>query len=138
MVTSSPDATMKSTQRSKHLEQTKASAAQGGRVTRSTPQVLKELNYTIPKIDSASDIKSSSKDYDSTKKDDGDEKPKVEIDERFKIPQGTSYCNKKKLEADDHRMIIARILARDLDLSGHLIDMVKIGHRSKPYGLNES
>ncbi len=102
MVTGSPDAMTKfgltqvSTQLSQHLEQTKATVHQGGRVTWSTAQVLKKLNYTIPKIDSASDIQSSSKDYDSTKEDEDDEKPKVEIDDdRFKIPQGTSHCNKR-------------------------------------------
>ncbi len=91
-----------SPQLSQHLEQTKASAHQGGRVTRSAAQVLKELNYTIPKIDYSSEVQSSSKDYDSTKEDDNDEEPKVEIDEEgFKIPQGTSHRNKKKLEIDD-------------------------------------
>ncbi len=108
MVTSSPDATTKfglsqvSTQLSKHLEQTKTSTDYGGRVSRSAAQVLKDLNYTIPRIDPASDIQSSSKDYDTTKDSNGDEKPKVEIDdEGFKIPQGTSHRDKKKLEADD-------------------------------------
>ncbi len=89
-------------QLSKHLEQTKASVDQGCSVTRSAAQDLTSLNYTIPKIDSASDIQSSSKDYDSTKEDDCDEKSKVEIDnEGFKILQGTSHHNKKKLEAED-------------------------------------
>ncbi len=106
-IASSPGAMMKFvltqvlTQLSQHLEQTKASADQGGRVIRSTAQVLKELNYTIPKIDSAYDFQSSSKDYDSTKEDDDDEKPKVKTDDKwFKIPQGTSHHNKKKLKAD--------------------------------------
>ncbi len=145
MVTSSPDDTMKfgltqvSTQLLQHLEQTKASADQGGRVTQSAAQVLKELNYTIPTIDSASDIQSSSKYYDSMKEADDDEKPKVEIDDKgLQILQGTSHHNKKKLEADSHRKIIAHILARDLDPSGHLIDMVKIRHELKPYGLNQN
>ncbi len=93
------------------MEQTKTSTDQSGRVTRSAAQVLKDLNYTIPRIDPTSDIQSSLKDYDMTKDSDGDEKPKVEIDdEGFKIPQGTSHHNKKKLEADDHRKIIAHIL----------------------------
>ncbi len=50
MVASSSDAITKfglslvSTQLSKHLEQTKTSTDQGGRVTRSAAQVLKDLN----------------------------------------------------------------------------------------------
>ncbi len=62
MVTSSPDSTTKfglsqvATQLSKHLEQTKTSTDQSGRVTRSAAQVLKDLNYTIPRLDPASDI----------------------------------------------------------------------------------
>ncbi len=100
---------------------------------------MKELNYTIPKIDSTYDVQSSSKDYDSTKEDDNEEKPYVEIDdEGFKILQGTSHHNKKKLGAEDHRKIISHLLARDLDPSGHLIDMVKIRHELKYYGLNEN
>ncbi len=59
-------------------------------------------------------------------------------DEGFKIPQGTSHRIKKKLEADDRRKVIAYILARDLDPSGHLIYTVKIRHELKPYGLNEN
>ncbi len=97
------------------------------------------MNYTIPRIDPASDIQSFSNHYDKMKDSDSDEKPKVEIeDEVFKIPQGTSHHNKKKLEADNHRKIIASILAMDLDPSGHLIDTVKIRHKLKPYGLNEN
>ncbi len=85
------------TQLSKHLEQTKTSTDQSGRATLSAAQVLKDLNYTIPRLDPASDIQSSSKDYDTTKDSDGDEKPKVVIDdEGLKIPQGTSHRNKKK------------------------------------------
>ncbi len=79
------------------------------------------------------------KDYDSTKEDDNDEKPKVEIDdERFKIPEGISHHNKKKLEANSRRKIITHILARDLNLYGQIIDTVKIGHKLKPYGHNEN
>ncbi len=113
MVTNSPDTMTKcglsqvSTQLSKHLEQTKTSTAHGGRVTLIAAQVLKDLNYTIPRLDHKSDILSSSKDYDTTK---------VEIDDKgFKIQQGTSHRNQKKLEADDRRKIIVCILARYLD-----------------------
>ncbi len=78
------------------------------------------------------------KDYDSAKEDD-DDKLKVEIDyDGFKIPQGTTHHKKKKLEIEDCRKIIDCILARDLDPSRHLIDMVKIRHELKPYGLNEN
>ncbi len=109
MVNHSPDTKMKFglsqvlTQLSEHVEQTKASATNlGGRVTQSAAQIMNELNYTIPIKDPASDVESSSKDYDSMKEDD-DEIQKIEIDnEGFKIPQGTSHHKKKKLEAEDH------------------------------------
>ncbi len=90
---------------------------------------MKELNYTIPKKESTSDVQSSSKDYYLTKEDDNKDKSKAEIDnKRFKITQGTSHHNKKKLEAEDRQKLIARIMARDLDPSGQLIDTVKSRH----------
>ncbi len=75
----------------------------------SATQVLKGLNYTIPKKDPASNALSTSKDYDSTKEED-DERAKVKIDdEGFKIPQGIAHRKKKKLEADERRKIVSRI-----------------------------
>ncbi len=95
MVTGSPNASTKfgqtqvKTQLFAYLEKTKAKAAGAGTTTVSAAQVLKGLNYTIPKKDPASNVQSTSKDYDSTKEDD-DEKANMKIDyEGFKIPQGT-------------------------------------------------
>ncbi len=104
----------------------------------SATQILKGLNYTIMKKDPASNVQSTSKEYDSTKEDD-DEKVKVKIDnERFKIPQGIAHHKKKKLDDDEHSKIVSRILARELDPSGLLMDTVKIRHELKPYGLTEN
>ncbi len=114
-----------STQMSEYLEKTKALATDAGRTTQSAAQVLKGLNYTIPKKDPASDVQSTSKDYDSTKED-NDVKAKVEIDnEGFKILQGNAR-------------IISHILDRELDLSGLHMDTVKIRYELKPYGLTEN
>ncbi len=83
-------------------------------------------------------MQSSSKDYDSSKED-GNTKQKVEIDdEEFKIPQGIAHRNQKKLDADEHCKILARVLARDLVPFGQLIDTVKVRHELKPYGLSDS
>ncbi len=72
-----------------------------------------------------------------TKADD-EEKQKAEVDDKgFKIPQGIAHRNKKKLEADDRRKIVERILDRKLDPSGILADEVKVRQEIKPYGLNE-
>ncbi len=90
------------------------------------------------KKDPASNVQSTSKDYDSAKEDD-DEKATVKIDDKgFKIPQGIAYHKKKKLDADERRKIIARTLARELDPSGLLMDTVKIRHELKPYSLTEN
>ncbi len=106
-------------------------------ITRSAIQVLKDLKYTIPRLDPASGIQSTSKEKTTTKAD-NEGKQKAEVDyEGFKIPQGIAHRNKKKLEADDHRKIVERILDRELDPSGILIDEVKVKHELKPYGLNE-
>ncbi len=76
---------------------------------------MKELNYTIPRINPVSDIQSISKE-DATMKDDDEDKQKVEIDdEGFKILQGTAHHTKKKLEADERRKIVERILNRELE-----------------------
>ncbi len=100
--------------------------------------MLKWLNYTILKKDPASNVQSTSKDYDSVKEDD-DEKAKVKIDdEGFKIPKGIAHRKKKKLDTDERRKIIAHILARELDPSGLLMDMLKIRHELKPYCLTEN
>ncbi len=67
---------------------------------------MKELIYTIPRINPASDAQPSSKE-EAMMKDDDEDNQKVEIDEEaFKIPQGTDHRNKKKLEADEHRKIV--------------------------------
>ncbi len=93
----------------------------------SAAQALKGLNYTI---------QSTSKDYDSAKEDD-DKKATVKIDdEGFKIPQRIAHHKKKKLDTDERRKVIARILARELDPSGLLMDTVKIRHELKPYGVD--
>ncbi len=136
MVRSSPDAKTKfglyqvSTQLSQHLEPTKASADQGGRITR-----IIQFLRNIPLLTFSHLRKIMIRLRKTMKK----ISEKVEIgDEGFKIPQATSHPYKKKLEAGDHRKIIACILARDLDPSRHIIDMVKIRHECKPYGLNEN
>ncbi len=103
-VSSSPDATVKFgliqvlTQLLEHLEQTKSSSTdQSSWVTRSAAQVLKDLHYTIPRLNPASDVGSTSKEETMTKADDED-KQKVEIDgEGFKIPQRIAHHAKKKL-----------------------------------------
>ncbi len=67
----------------------------------STTHVLKGLNYTIPKKDPASNIQSTSKDYDSMKED-NDAKAKVKIeDEGFNIPHRIAHRKKKKLDTNE-------------------------------------
>ncbi len=64
---------------------------------------MKDLKYTIPWLDPASDVQYTLKEETTTKTNDKD-KQKVEIDDKgFKIRQGTAHHNKKKLEANDHR-----------------------------------
>ncbi len=102
MVASSPEAITKfgltqvSTQLSKHLEKTKNSTDEGGRVTRSASQVLMELNYTIPRKDPTSDTQSSSKDYDTMKDSDSNEKPRWKL-----MTKGLRFCK-------EHLMVIKR------------------------------
>ncbi len=85
LVTSSPDATTKFGQNqlqtglSAYLEKDQTIASGAGKTTMSATQVLKGLNYTIPKKDPASNVQSTLKDYDSAKEDD-DEKAKVKIE----------------------------------------------------------
>ncbi len=55
----------------------------------------------------------------------------------FKIPQGTAHCNQKRLEADERRKIVDRILKRDLDPLDYLIEVVKVRHKLSPYGLTD-
>ncbi len=126
------------TQLSEHLELTKSLMTDySSWVTRSAAQVMKDLKCTIPRLDSASDVQSTSKEEATTKADDK-EKHKVETDdEGFKIPQGIAHRNKKKLEADERRKVVDRILDRELDPSGILVDEVKVRHELKPYGLND-
>ncbi len=86
MVTSRPNATTKfgqnqlQTRLSAYLEKAQTLASGAGKTTVSATQVLKGLNYTIPKKDLASNVQSTSKDYDSTKEED-DEKSKFKIDD---------------------------------------------------------
>ncbi len=141
LVNNSPDATTKfgknqlQTRLSEYLEKAQTLASGAGKTTVSATQVLKGLNYTIPKKDLASNVQSTSKDYDSTKKED-DEKAKVKIDdEGFKIPQGIAHHKKKKLDADERHKIVSCIQSIELDPSGLLMDMIKIRHELKPYGL---
>ncbi len=144
LITSSPKAmttfgqTKVQTQLSVHLEKVQTIVAGASKTTVSGAQELKGLNFTIPKTDLASNVQSTSKDYDLAKEDD-DEKATVKIaDEGFKIPQGIAHRKKKKLDADERHKIIARILARELYPSGLLMDMVKIRHELKPYCLMEN
>ncbi len=139
MVTSSPNVTTQfdqthvQTQLSAYLEKAQAKAAWAGMITVSAAQVLKGLNDTIPKKDPA-----SSKDYDSTKEN-NDYKVDVKIDdEGFKIPPGIAHRKKKKLDADECCKIVSCIQSRELDLSGLLMDTIKIRHELKPYGLTEN
>ncbi len=98
---------------------------------------MKDLKYTIPRLDLTSDIQSISKE-EATTKADNEEKHKVETDdEGFKIPQGVAHRNMKKLEADECQKVVKRILDRELDPSGILVDEVKVRHELKPYGLND-
>ncbi len=107
-------------------------------VTRSALQVVRDLKYRIPKKVPASDGQSYSQDKAMTKADD-EEMQQVEVDdEGFKIPQGIAHLKKKKLDAEAHRKIVARILARDLDPSFMLVDEVRVRHKLKPYSLNEN
>ncbi len=106
------------TQLSAYLEKAKALAAGTDKTTLSASQVMKGMNYSIPKKEPASNIQSTSKEVDSTEGDD-DEKVKVKTDdEGFKIPQGITHCKKKRLDADKHSKIVSRILARELNPSG--------------------
>ncbi len=143
-VTSSPDATTKFGQNqlqtwlSAYVEKAQTIAPGAGKTTVSATQVLKGLNYTIPKTDPASNVQSTSKDYDSMKEED-DKKAKVKIDdEGFKITQGITHRKKKKLDAHERRKIVSRIQSRELDPSGLLMDTIKIRHEVKPYGLKEN
>ncbi len=103
----------------------------------SATQVLKGLNYIIPKKDPASNVQSTSKDYDSMKED-NNEKAKVKIDEGFKIRQGIAHHKKKKLDYDERHKIIICIQSRELAPSGLLMDTIKIKHELKPYDLTEN
>ncbi len=148
-VSNSPDATMKfgisqvQTQLSEFIQHTLSSPQRliytktSRPITRSAAQVMKDLKYTIPNLYPASNVQSTLKE-ETAKKADDEEKPKAETDdEGFKIPQGTAHRNKKKLEADERRKIVDRILDREIDPSGILVDEVKVRHDLKPYGLND-
>ncbi len=106
------------TQLSEHLQLTKSSSTnQSSRVKRSATQVMKDLKYTIPRLDPASDVQSTSKQEATTKANDED-KQKVEIDDKgFKIQQGTAHRNKKKLEADQRQKVVEWTLDREKSAS---------------------
>ncbi len=98
---------------------------------------MKDLTYTITKINPATATKATSKEVVDTKSND-EQKTKVEIDDDgFKIPQGTQHRLRKKLESAECLMIVQRILDKDLDPSGVLIDVVKVRHKLKSYGLSD-
>ncbi len=112
MVTSSPNVmtmfgqTEVQTQLSAYLEKTQAKSAEADTTTVSAAQVFKGLNYSILNKDQASNVQSTSKDYDLMKEDD-DEKADGKIDdEGFKIPQGIAHRKKNKLDADERHTII--------------------------------
>ncbi len=70
---------------------------------------MKDLKYTIPILDPATDVQSASKEETTTKAD-LEDKQKVEIDDKgFKIPQGNAHLNKKKHEADYCRKVVEQI-----------------------------
>ncbi len=95
---------------------------------------MNDLNYSIPKVNPAAAIKATSKEVVEMKSEDK-QKTKVKIyDDGFKIPLGTQHHLRKKLESAECVMIIKRILDRDLDPSGVLIDVVKVRHKLTPYG----
>ncbi len=144
LVISSPKATTTfgqtkvQTQLSAHLEKAKTIVAGASKTTVSAALALKGLNYTILKKDPGSNVQSTSKDFDSVKEDNNKQATVKIDDEGFKIPQGIAHQKKKKVDADEHRKIIARILARELDPSGLLMNTVKIRHELKPYSLMEN
>ncbi len=142
IVTSSPDAMTKfgqtqvQTKLSEYLEKVQTLATGSGNTSVSAAQVLK--GFTILKKDPASNVQSTSKDDKSSKEND-DEKAPAKFDNKgFKIPQGIAHQRKKKLDAEERRKIIILILARELESSGLLIDMVKIRQELKPYCLKEN
>ncbi len=62
---------------------------------------MKDLKYTIARLDPASNVQSTSKE-ETMKKADNEENHKAETDdEGFKVPLGTAHHNNKKLEADE-------------------------------------
>ncbi len=133
-----------STQLSENLQKAHASSSTANEptdlnsmVTQSAAHVMKDLTYTITKINPATATKATSKEVVDTKSND-EQKTKVEIDDDgFKIPQGTQHRLRKKLESAECLMIVQRILDKDLDPSGVLIDVVKVRHKLKSYGLSD-
>ncbi len=82
-------------------------------------------------------VKSKSKDKAEAKKCD-EQKQKFELDDDgFKIPQGTAHHNKKKHQADERCKIVERVLQRDLDPSGYVVDIVKVRHKLSLYVLSD-
>ncbi len=63
----------------------------------------------------------------------GEQKQKVKLDEDgFKIPQGMTHRNRKKLEADERLKIVDRVLKRELNPSDYLVDIVKLRQKLRP------
>ncbi len=106
-------------------------------VTASAAQVLQYLNYKIPRVKPVVVTDAKSKE-EAEAKTDKEQKQKVELDEDgFKIPQETAHHNKKKLEAEEHRKIVERVLPREFDPSGYLVDIVTVRHELSPSGLSD-
>ncbi len=105
--------------------------------TRSAAQVLQDLNYKVPRVKPVIVTETISKE-DAKAKTDDEQKQKVELDEDgFKIPQVIDHRSKKKLEADERRKVVERVLKRELHPSGYLVDMVKVRHELSPYSLSD-
>ncbi len=110
-----------------------------GRITTrfSAPQIIVNFISARFKARAEEAVKAKSKDKAEMTMD-GEQKQKVELnDDGFKFPQGTAYRVKKKLKADERRKIVDRLLKRELDPSGYLVNIVKVRHKLLPYGLSE-
>ncbi len=59
----------------------------------------------------------------------------MELDDGFKIRQGTTHRSQKKLEAAECQKIVDRVLKRELDPSDYLVNVVKESHKLSPYDL---
>ncbi len=87
---------------------------------------MKNLAYKIPNVITKAIAKVTSKEKTEVKTS-GNEKLNVEVDEDcFKIAQGTTHQNQKRLEADERRKLVDTILKRDLDPSDYLVNVVNV------------